>query len=372
MADDSTTGHVWDEDLARAATTRCRAGGWCCSSSPWSFGRRSTWRCIRAWAAHAGKLGWTSDRAVRGRAGARRRRGDAPRLREFDGQPAEVAGDGPAGAWPSASACSSTTAPPCHGSDARGSKGFPNLTDRDWLLRRRARRRSRRPSRRGAHGIMPPMAAAVGGGEDVRNVAHYVLSLSGSPHNPVKAPARQARSSPPARPATAWAAGQPGAGRAQPHRQGLAARAASRPSWASSTRARPTHDARARPAADADEQIHVLAAYVWGLSTQLDGSPDMDSPPSLRSAHPDRRAAAGGRASVDLRCTRSRRRSTRASVHGLVRRRGAGRWCGSRSSLFYGLPLAAVERPPGGAVRPGARAASTSSTWCCTRRTSST
>ena len=26
----------------------------------------------------------------------------------------------------------------CHGSDARGSKGFPNLTDSDWLLRRHA------------------------------------------------------------------------------------------------------------------------------------------------------------------------------------------------------------------------------------------
>ena len=34
---------------------------------------------------------------------------------------------------------------------------------------------------------MPPMAAAVGTGEDVRNVAHYVLSLSGSAHNSVYA-----------------------------------------------------------------------------------------------------------------------------------------------------------------------------------------
>jgi cytochrome c oxidase cbb3-type subunit 3 len=35
--------------------------------------------------------------------------------------------------------------------------------------------------------MMPPMAAAVGSAEDVRNVAHYVLSLSGSPHDAVKA-----------------------------------------------------------------------------------------------------------------------------------------------------------------------------------------
>jgi cytochrome c oxidase cbb3-type subunit 3 len=34
---------------------------------------------------------------------------------------------------------------------------------------------------------MPPMAAAVGTPEDVRNVANYVLSLSGSPHDSVRA-----------------------------------------------------------------------------------------------------------------------------------------------------------------------------------------
>jgi cytochrome c oxidase cbb3-type subunit III len=36
-------------------------------------------------------------------------------------------------------------------------------------------------------GVMPPMAAAVGNAEDVRNLAHYVLSLSGSPHDRVRA-----------------------------------------------------------------------------------------------------------------------------------------------------------------------------------------
>jgi cytochrome c oxidase cbb3-type subunit 3 len=35
--------------------------------------------------------------------------------------------------------------------------------------------------------MMPVMAPAVGAAEDVRNVANYVLSLSGSPHNSVAA-----------------------------------------------------------------------------------------------------------------------------------------------------------------------------------------
>ena len=74
----------------------------------------------------------------------------------------------------------------CHGSDARGAKGFPNLTDNDWLG-------GGTPAiikttiANGRNGVMPPMAAAVGGAEDVRNVAHYVLSLSNTPHDPVRA-----------------------------------------------------------------------------------------------------------------------------------------------------------------------------------------
>lgn len=74
----------------------------------------------------------------------------------------------------------------CHGSDAQGSKGFPNLTDNDWLY-------GGEPAtieetiRNGRHGLMPPMGAAVGTDDDVRNVANYVLSLSGSTHDPIKA-----------------------------------------------------------------------------------------------------------------------------------------------------------------------------------------
>jgi cytochrome c oxidase cbb3-type subunit 3 len=70
----------------------------------------------------------------------------------------------------------------CHGSDAQGSKGFPNLSDHDWL-------HGGEPANivetitKGRIGMMPPMAAAVGSPEDVKNVAQYVLSLSGSLHD---------------------------------------------------------------------------------------------------------------------------------------------------------------------------------------------
>ena len=74
----------------------------------------------------------------------------------------------------------------CHGSDARGSKGFPNLTDRDWL-------HGGTPDKieetitLGRVGNMPPMVAAVGSAQDVHNLAHYVLSLSGSAHDSLAA-----------------------------------------------------------------------------------------------------------------------------------------------------------------------------------------
>ena len=74
----------------------------------------------------------------------------------------------------------------CHGSDARGSKGFPNLADNDWLGGGDPAIISATIAN-GRTGVMPPMAAAVGTSEDVANVAQYVLSLSGSPHDAVKA-----------------------------------------------------------------------------------------------------------------------------------------------------------------------------------------
>jgi len=74
----------------------------------------------------------------------------------------------------------------CHGSDAQGVKGYPNLTDTDWLY-------GGDPQailltlNEGRQGLMPPMAAAIGTTDDVLNVANYTLSLSGSPHDKTKA-----------------------------------------------------------------------------------------------------------------------------------------------------------------------------------------
>ena len=69
----------------------------------------------------------------------------------------------------------------CHASDARGSRGFPNLADEDWLY-------GGDPATikttilGGRNGMMPPMGAVIG--EDgVKAAAQYVMSLSGMPHD---------------------------------------------------------------------------------------------------------------------------------------------------------------------------------------------
>ena len=76
----------------------------------------------------------------------------------------------------------------CHGSDGGGSKGFPNLTNSNaaWLGERGGAHIVQTVTN-GRTGLMPPMAAAVGDEAALSDVAHYVLSLSGSPHNEIKA-----------------------------------------------------------------------------------------------------------------------------------------------------------------------------------------
>ncbi|HEX4856484.1 MAG TPA: cytochrome-c oxidase, cbb3-type subunit III [Limnobacter sp.] len=70
----------------------------------------------------------------------------------------------------------------CHGSDARGSRGFPNLTDSDWL-HGGSTEAIRASIQQGRQGMMPPMMEAVGGQQKAREVAQYVLSLSGRSNN---------------------------------------------------------------------------------------------------------------------------------------------------------------------------------------------
>jgi cytochrome c oxidase cbb3-type subunit 3 len=65
----------------------------------------------------------------------------------------------------------------CHGSDARGAKGFPNLTDNDWLWGGSPETILQTISQ-GRTGTMPAWGPALGD-QGVEEVSAYVLSLSG-------------------------------------------------------------------------------------------------------------------------------------------------------------------------------------------------
>jgi cytochrome c oxidase cbb3-type subunit 3 len=65
----------------------------------------------------------------------------------------------------------------CHGADARGGKGFPNLRDHDWLYGGSAEA-IKASVMQGRNGMMPAWGPSLGP-EGVFNVTEYVLSLSG-------------------------------------------------------------------------------------------------------------------------------------------------------------------------------------------------
>jgi cytochrome c oxidase cbb3-type subunit 3 len=72
----------------------------------------------------------------------------------------------------------------CHGADARGAKGFPNLTDSDWLYGGDAEQLVQTIAA-GRMGVMPPHAQL--GADTIKDLANYVRSLSGLPNDGVRA-----------------------------------------------------------------------------------------------------------------------------------------------------------------------------------------
>lgn len=182
MANDNSTGHVWDEDLREMNNPLPR---W------WAILFVLTVVFAGIYLAmypglgtHKGSLGWSSAGAYeKEQADAREAMGAV--YAKFTGKPVEqLAQDHEAmaiGERLFANNCAG-----CHGSDGKGSKGFPNLTDNDWLYGG-SHETIVQTITNGRNGIMPPMAAAVGSAADVRNVANYVLSLSGSAHNAIAA-----------------------------------------------------------------------------------------------------------------------------------------------------------------------------------------
>ncbi len=71
----------------------------------------------------------------------------------------------------------------CHGADARGAKGFPNLTDSDWLYGGEPDQ-IKETIANGRMGVMPPHEQL--GADTIKDLANFVRSLSGLPNDSVR------------------------------------------------------------------------------------------------------------------------------------------------------------------------------------------
>jgi cytochrome c oxidase cbb3-type subunit III len=179
---DNTTGHVWDGDLREMNNPLPRWWVWLfVITIVFAFAYLAMYPGLGTF---GGKLGWTQ----LGQYQAEIDKGNkevAPLYAKFASMtPADMSRD------PQAHAIGErlfmNNCAQCHGSDARGGKSFPNLTDSDWLYGG-APEKIQETLVQGRVGNMPPMAAAVGTSNDVKNLANYVLSLSQGPHDSVRA-----------------------------------------------------------------------------------------------------------------------------------------------------------------------------------------
>lgn len=181
-ASDNTTGHVWDEDLREMNNPMPRWWMWLfVITIVFSLAYLAIYPGLGN---YSGQLKWSQTGAYDSEVAKANAELEPLYARFASMKPEDIAVD------PQAVAIGErlfmNNCAQCHGSDAHGSKGFPNLTDKDWL-------HGGNPEKihetlvNGRMGNMPPMAAAVGTPEEVRNLANYVLSLSGSPHDSLRA-----------------------------------------------------------------------------------------------------------------------------------------------------------------------------------------
>jgi len=182
--DDGSTGHIWDEDLREMNNPLPRWWMWLFVGT---VVFAAIYLALYPGLGNAkGQLGWSSRTAYQSEEDAARA-AMAPVYAAYVAQDVEALVREPK-AMAIGERLFINNCAACHGSDARGSKGFPNLTDNDWLYGG-SHEKIKETLTGGRQGMMPPMAAAVGSPEDVRNVANYVLSLSDSPHNALAAQA---------------------------------------------------------------------------------------------------------------------------------------------------------------------------------------
>ena len=176
----ATTGHTWDEDLTEYSNPL--PGWW-----RWLFYLTIIFSIIYlilypglgSW---RGTLGWSQVGQLQEET-ARAEKQFGPLYEKFAATEVEALAKSPEALAVGQKLFLNTCAQ-CHASDGGGSRGFPNLTDRDWLYGGDAKT-VKATITEGRNGIMPPFGEALGG-DGVKNVAQYVRSLSGLTTDPLR------------------------------------------------------------------------------------------------------------------------------------------------------------------------------------------
>lgn len=173
-ASEETTGHVWDGDLRELNNPLPRWWLWLFAATVvFGIGYLIVYPGLGN---YAGTARWTSESAYR----EQNRQAEAVLARTlapFARQSVTALATNPDALRVGRNLFMSNCAP-CHGSDARGAPGFPNLTDRDWLWGGTPEAIVQTISY-GRTSIMPAWRDALGGDAGVDDVVAYVLSLSG-------------------------------------------------------------------------------------------------------------------------------------------------------------------------------------------------
>jgi cytochrome c oxidase cbb3-type subunit 3 len=264
---DNTTGHVWDEDLQEMNNPLPR--WWVYLFIITVIFALVYGVLYPTFGKYKGVLGWSSQGQHQAEVD-KMQQDIAPIYARFNGlSPEQLAGDAPAMAV--GERLYMNNCAQCHGSDARGARTFPNLTDGDWL-------HGGDPATikttltQGRIGMMPPLGAAVGTPEDVRNVAHYVLSLSATPHDSIRAALGRSKFAVCA--ACHGADGKGNTALGAPNLtdsiwlHGWGEEAIVRAVTNGITNQMPAQAGKLNA-----DQIHVLTAYVWGLSNKVGSKP---------------------------------------------------------------------------------------------------
>jgi cytochrome c oxidase cbb3-type subunit 3 len=255
-----TTGHTWDEDLAEYNNPLPRWWSWLFYITiVFSLAYLVLYPGLGSW---RGVLGWSQVSQLEQEIAVADKR-FGPLYDKFAAVDVEVLAKSPE-ALAIGQKLFLNSCAQCHASDGAGSRGFPNLTDRDWLWGGDAST-VKATIAEGRTGTMPPFGPALGE-QGVKDVAHYVLALSGRTHDSL----RKARGEPLFKQTCAACHGADGKGNAALGAPNLTDRiwlhGSAEPAIIETITRGRTNQMPAHKDFLSDAKIHILTAYVLSLS----------------------------------------------------------------------------------------------------------